>query len=87
MHATTEELLKGVFSVRSVPRLYNEDQLLVMNLEETETKNDCAGESQQKFNRPTGHPSAWGYNWATLFLGDKYGDLALQVGGVSNLRQ
>jgi hypothetical protein len=29
------------------------------------------------------------YNWATLFLGDinKYGDLALQVGGVSNLRQ
>jgi hypothetical protein len=26
-------------------------------------------------------PSAWGYNWATLFLGGyKYGDLALQVG-------
>jgi hypothetical protein len=26
-HATLEELLVAVFSVRSVPRLYNEDQL------------------------------------------------------------
>jgi hypothetical protein len=27
------------------------------------------------------------YNWATLFLGkNKYGDQALHVGGVSNLR-
>jgi hypothetical protein len=25
--------------------------------------------------------------WATLFLGDIYGDLTLQVGGISNLRQ
>jgi hypothetical protein len=33
-------------------------------------------------------PSAWGYNWATLFRGDiNTGDLALQVGGVSNLKQ
>jgi hypothetical protein len=31
-------------------------------------------------------PSAWGYNWATLFFGGcKYGDLALQVGGVSKI--
>jgi hypothetical protein len=29
-------------------------------------------------------PSAQGYNWATLFLEDKYGYLAFQVGGVSN---
>jgi hypothetical protein len=29
-------------------------------------------------------PSAWGYNWSILFLGDKYGDLALQVCGVSD---
>jgi hypothetical protein len=29
--------------------------------------------------------SVWGYNWATLFRGGyKYGDLALQVGGVSD---
>jgi hypothetical protein len=29
-----------------------------------------------------------GYNWVTLLLGGcKYGDLALQVGGVSNLRK
>jgi hypothetical protein len=27
------------------------------------------------------------YNRATLFLGDIYSDLALQVGGISNLRQ
>jgi hypothetical protein len=26
-HATIEELLEAAFSVRSVPRLYNEDQL------------------------------------------------------------
>jgi hypothetical protein len=29
MHATTEELLEAVFSVRSMLRLYNKDQLLV----------------------------------------------------------
>jgi hypothetical protein len=31
-------------------------------------------------------PSAQGYYWATVFLGDinKYGDQALQVGGISN---
>jgi hypothetical protein len=28
-HVTIEELLEAVFSVRSVPRLYNEDQLLL----------------------------------------------------------
>jgi hypothetical protein len=28
-HATIEELLEAVFSVRSVPRLYNESQLLL----------------------------------------------------------
>jgi hypothetical protein len=27
MHATTEELQKAVFSLRSAPRLYNEGQL------------------------------------------------------------
>jgi hypothetical protein len=33
-------------------------------------------------------PSAWGYNWATLFQDVyKYGDLALQVEGFWNLRQ
>jgi hypothetical protein len=28
-HATIEELLEAVFSVRSVPRLYNEEQLTI----------------------------------------------------------
>jgi hypothetical protein len=27
--------------------------MLVMDLEETEATNDCAGESEQQFNRPT----------------------------------
>jgi hypothetical protein len=26
-------------------------------------------------------PSAWGYSWATLSLGVRYGGLVLQVGG------
>jgi hypothetical protein len=30
MHATTAELLENVFSVRSMPRLYNEAQLLIV---------------------------------------------------------
>jgi hypothetical protein len=29
-HATREELLEAMFSVRSVPRLYNEEQLLLL---------------------------------------------------------
>jgi hypothetical protein len=29
MHTTIEELLEAAFSVRSVPRLYNEDQLSI----------------------------------------------------------
>jgi hypothetical protein len=36
---------------------------------------------QQEWNDTGGEPSARGYNCATLFLGDKYGDLTLQVGG------
>jgi hypothetical protein len=29
---------------------------MVMDLEETEARNDCAGEGQQQFNRPTDRP-------------------------------
>jgi hypothetical protein len=31
-HATREKLLEGMFSVRSVPMLYNEDQLPLQEL-------------------------------------------------------
>jgi hypothetical protein len=74
---------------------------MVMTPAGLRTKNDCVGDGQQQFTRPTkagsntstvalrdvggdknGTPCPGGYNWATLFLGD-----ALQVGGVSNLRQ
>jgi hypothetical protein len=35
-----------------------------------------------------GDPSAWGYNWAILFLGDiNMETFALQVGEISILRQ
>jgi hypothetical protein len=29
------------------------ENILVMDLEETEARNDCAGEGQQQFDRPT----------------------------------
>jgi hypothetical protein len=37
-YATTEELLETVFSVRSVPGLYNEDQLPLSVLESRESR-------------------------------------------------
>jgi hypothetical protein len=38
-----------------------------------------------KKEKQFGEPNARGYNWATLFLGgNKYRNLALQVGGVSD---
>jgi hypothetical protein len=36
-HATTEELLEAVFSVRSVLKLYNEEQLPLRRVEGFET--------------------------------------------------
>jgi hypothetical protein len=42
MHETIEELLEAVFSVRCVTVSTR-----------PEAKNDCAGEGQQQFNRPT----------------------------------
>jgi hypothetical protein len=40
-HATIEELLEAVFSVRSVPRLYNEDQLPIDKLSRSVCVCDC----------------------------------------------
>jgi hypothetical protein len=40
--ATTEELWETAFSTRI--------KVLVMDLEETEARNKCAGEAQQQFN-------------------------------------
>jgi hypothetical protein len=34
-----------------------ENKNLVMDLEETEARNDCAGEGQQRLNRPTDRAS------------------------------
>jgi hypothetical protein len=44
MHAITEELLEAMFSVRSVPRLYNEDQLpLPTSLSRVRVERESAG--------------------------------------------
>jgi hypothetical protein len=48
---TTEELLEGVFSMRSSPRLYNEQQQQnVMSPMGLGSKNHCAGDSQQQIS-------------------------------------
>jgi hypothetical protein len=57
MHSTIEELLEAVFSMQSVPRLRNNDQQdkwvrnTVMGPMGSGTKNDCAGNDQQKFTQ------------------------------------
>jgi hypothetical protein len=33
--------------------VYKRIRILITDLEETEAKNDCSGEGQQQFNRPT----------------------------------
>jgi hypothetical protein len=33
--------------------MFRREKILVMDLEETEARNDSAGEGQQQFNRPT----------------------------------
>jgi hypothetical protein len=39
MHATIEGLLEAVFSVQSIPKIYNEDQLsLLQSLETTDRR-------------------------------------------------
>jgi hypothetical protein len=39
---------------KDLPSLVKEEaEILVMDLEETEFRNDCAGEGQQQFNHPT----------------------------------
>jgi hypothetical protein len=48
-----------MFPVRSVPRLYTEEErtkIFAMDLEESVGRNDCAGEGQQQFNRQIDRP-------------------------------
>jgi hypothetical protein len=43
-----------VFPVRyELDLLYYLGEIRTMHLEDTEARNDCAGEGQQRFNRPT----------------------------------
>jgi hypothetical protein len=72
---TIEGLLEVVFSVESAPRLYRRisgrSTVALRVVEGEEKGTQCLGVS-------LGHP---------VLGGHKYGDLALQVGGLSNLRQ
>jgi hypothetical protein len=61
-HANMEELFEAVFSVRSVSRLYKE---ILMGPEEP-----CAGEGQQKFNRPTRRAKLV-QRWGTGYTADE----------------
>jgi hypothetical protein len=48
-----------VFPVRyELDLLYYLGKIRIMDLEKTESRNDCAGEGQQRFNRPTDRPTA-----------------------------
>jgi hypothetical protein len=57
--AIIEELLEAVFSVRSLPRRYNEEELPIEKESWSKVpttpkaKNDCAGDDQPQFNRST----------------------------------
>jgi hypothetical protein len=84
---------EAVFSVRwSVRLLYNTSPFVVSAVSDFSVSSHMeAGSNTSTISlRVVGGDgkelSAWEYNWATLFLGDIYGDLALQVGGVLNLR-
>jgi hypothetical protein len=62
-HATVEKLLEGVFSVRSVPNLYNEVQLpLPVSLERSrEREGEAAGcQSVDKAGNSSGTQSHFG---------------------------
>jgi hypothetical protein len=72
MHTIIEELLEAMFSVESVTRLYNEYQLAL-----PVWVNTCGGRLEYLHRSPCesqevtkSEPSARGYNWVTLFLGD-----------------
>jgi hypothetical protein len=94
-HATIEVLLETVFSTRSVPRCYKRDGL-EQPVEirsfgvhtRVEAGSNISTVALLVLRGDENEHNAWGYNWATLFLGDiNAGNLALQVEGVSNLRQ
>jgi hypothetical protein len=75
--AIIEELL-GKFSVLSVPRLYNVEQLRFEYVHRSPAS---------RRRRRKGNPVPGSITGPRCSVGYKCGDLALQVGGVSNLRE
>jgi hypothetical protein len=78
------EIIEETFSTRSVLRCYKQDQLAVAVTPRLEMGSNTSTAAlrvvggDEKGTQCLGHPVRGGY---------KYGDLALQFGGVSNLRQ
>jgi hypothetical protein len=76
-----------VFAVRSVTKCYKQHSLS----DELTLVKDCSNISIVALKALGGDEnvsSAWGYKLTTYFWGGhKYGDLELQVAGVSNPRQ
>jgi hypothetical protein len=71
MDTTKEQLLEAVFSMWSRPRLYTEGH------HEKLASILCRGRVKYLHHSPAnrrrrqkGNPVPWGFNWATLFLGD-----------------
>jgi hypothetical protein len=73
--ATREhEIMEETFSVRSTPGLYNEDQLSLGDSSKearVEAGSNISTVALRVVGDDENEPSAWKYNWATLFLGDK----------------
>jgi hypothetical protein len=71
----------------SVPRLYDEDISQLDSHSRVEAGFNTSSVALRVVGGDGKGTQCLRYNWANLFLGDKYGGLALHVGGVSNLRQ
>jgi hypothetical protein len=54
-YTRTETSMQQTIS-KHVP-VWERIEIFIMDLEETKARNDCAGEGQQQFNRPTGNVS------------------------------
>jgi hypothetical protein len=74
----------NAFSTRSVLRCYKEDKLRP----HIEAASNTSTVALRVVGGDEKEPSAWEYNWATLFLRDIYkGTWLSRLGGVSSLRQ
>jgi hypothetical protein len=71
MKATIEKQMRGVFSVGSVPRLYNEDKLpLLLPVSHVEAGSNTSTNTLRVLGGDEKGTQCLGYNRSTLFLRD-----------------